>query len=299
MKGLYDVNKKVWKTIKTVLSVLLGNAVLAFVVTAFVLPIGLVMGGATGLGLVVQYYIPGMDLAVIIFGFNMMLFLMGAFVLGKKIALTTILSTFMYPIMLKIMGMIPGIDSLTGDVLLAVIFAGILLGVGIGIIIRVGASTGGSDILALVMNKGTHVPIAICMYIVDFTIIGLQIVFSSSEQLLYGILSLIICTLVLGRVAVAGQAQIQLFVISNKYREIKEHLLEEIGVGATLVKIETGLESKEQSAVLCIIQNRKLHDVKHMVQQIDPQAFITITQINEVNGRGFSLERNYKDVVRG
>lgn len=284
-------------TISTVLYVLLGNTILAFVVVAFVIPAGLVMGGATGLGLTVNHYLPELDLSMIIFCFNVVLFILGALILGKKFALTTILSTIFYPTMLEVMSRIPGIGQLTDNVLLSVIYAGILLGVGIGVIIRAGASTGGSDILALVMNKGLHIPVAICMYIVDFAIIGIQIPISTAEELLYGILALILCTVVLGRVTVVGQAQIQLFVISEYYREVKLALLDDIEAGATLVKIETGLEGKEQSAVLCIIPNRKLHDVKQTIQKIDPQAFITITQINEVKGRGFSIDRYEKTRV--
>ncbi|MFI3208543.1 MAG: YitT family protein [Eubacteriales bacterium] len=284
-------------TLITVLHVLLGNAILAFVVNAFVIPAGLVMGGATGLGLTINYYVPSLDLSVIIFGFNIVLFGLGALVLGKKFAVTTILSTIFYPLSLEIISRIPGIDSITENVLLAVIYAGILLGLGIGIIIRAGASTGGSDIIALIINKGLHIPVAICMYIVDFTIIGVQIPISTAEELLYGILALILCTVVLGRVTVVGQAQIQLFIISDAYQEIRSGLLEEMEVGATLVRIETGLEQKDQSAVLCVIPNRKLHDVKVMVQKIDSQAFFTITQINEVKGRGFSIDRYDKTIA--
>lgn len=284
-------------TLVTVLHVLLGNAILAFVVNAFVIPAGLVMGGATGLGLTINYYVPSLDLSVIIFGFNIVLFGLGALVLGKKFAVTTILSTIFYPLSLEIISRIPGIDSITENVLLAVIYAGILLGLGIGIIIRAGASTGGSDIIALIINKGLHIPVAICMYIVDFTIIGVQIPISTAEELLYGILALILCTVVLGRVTVVGQAQIQLFIISDAYQEIRSGLLEEMEVGATLVRIETGLEQKDQSAVLCVIPNRKLHDVKVMVQKIDSQAFFTITQINEVKGRGFSIDRYDKTIA--
>ncbi|MFI3172352.1 MAG: YitT family protein [Eubacteriales bacterium] len=285
------------KTVKTVVSVLAGNIILAFVVSAFVLPIGLVMGGATGVGLTINHYFPNLELSVIIFCINMLLFVLGAAVLGKKFALTTILSTVFYPLSLKCVSMIPNIDTLTDNVLLAVIYSGLLLGLGIGIIIRTGASTGGSDILALVLNKTSHISVAICVYVVDFAIIGLQVFFSTPEQLLYGVLALVICTIVIGQVTVIGQSQIQLFIISSKYQEIKKCLLVEMEVGATLVKIETGLESKEQSAVLCIIQNRKLYDVQQMIQGIDPQAFTTISHINEVKGRGFSIDRYDKEII--
>lgn len=281
-------------TIKTVLGVLVGNTILAFVVVAFVLPSGLVMGGATGLGLAITHYLPGLELSAVILGINMLLFILGALILGKKFALTTIISTVFYPMMLKLLGYIPGIDGITDNILLAVVYAGLLLGLGIGIIIRAGASTGGSDILALLMQKGFHIPVAICMYIVDFVIIALQVTFATAEELLYGILALIICTMVLGRVTVMGQAQMQLFIISKHYEVIKQRLLTEMEVGATLVRIETGLLEREESGVLCILPNRKLYDVNRMIHEVDPKAFVTITKINEVRGRGFTLDRKDK-----
>lgn len=175
--------------------------------------------------------------------------------------------------------------------MLATIYAGALLGIGIGLVVRVGASTGGTDILALVLNKWFHVSIAVMMYVVDFIVLGFQVLFSNSEQILYGILALVLTTLVMNRVILMGQSQIQLFVITEKYEEVKERMLKEIDAGVTMVHIETGYGEKQQKGVLCVIPNRKLYSVNQMVQAVDPKAFITITQINEVRGRGFTMEK--------
>ena len=160
-------------------------------------------------------------------------------------------------------------------------------------IVRVGASTGGTDILALVFNKWFHIPVAALLYVVDFTVLGMQVFFSNSEQILYGILALILTTIVLNRVMLMGQSQIQLFIITELYDEVKEKMLKEIDAGVTMVHIETGYGKKQQQGVLCVIPKRKLYSVKELVQMVDPKAFITITQINEVRGRGFTLERRY------
>lgn len=278
------------KYVKILCGVLAGNAILAFTVAAFILPHGIIMGGATGMGITISHYV-NLDLSVIIFGINIILFIAGALVFGKQFALTTILSTFSYPVFLSIARAVPGVESLTENMLLATIYGGMLLGIGIGLVIRAGSSTGGSDILALILNKVFHAPVAVCMYIVDFLILGGQIMFSDSEQILYGILALIATSLVLNRVVLMGQSQIQLFVITNKYDEVREKMLSEIEAGVTMVHIETGYHGKNQKGVLCVIPNRKLYAIKEMIQTIDEKAFITITQINEVRGRGFSIER--------
>lgn len=101
----------------------------------------------------------------------------------------------------------------------------------------------------------------------------------------------ILSTVVLNRVMLLGKSQIQLFIISDKYREIRQKVLTDIDAGVTMVDIETGYGEQKQQGVLCVIHSRKLYSVKEAIQEIDPKAFITITQINEVRGRGFTMEK--------
>lgn len=274
----------------TVFGVLVGNAILAFTVAAFIVPHGVIMGGATGIGLTIAHYVP-VDLSIIIFIVNSILFVLGAAVLGKKFAVATIASTFIYPTFLSIVQKIPGIDGLTDNLMLATLYAGALIGVGIGLIVRVGSSTGGTDIVALVLNKWFHIPVAGLLYVIDFLVLGGQVFFSDTEQIMYGVLMLVLETAILNKVMLLGQSQIQLFIISEEYEHIREKMLKELDAGVTMVHIETGYGQENRKGVLCVIPNRKLYSVKELVQAIDPKAFITITQINEVRGRGFTMER--------
>lgn len=284
------------KHMNTVFGVLVGNAILAFTVAAFIIPHGVIMGGATGIGLTIAHYVP-VDLSIIIFIVNSILFVLGATVLGKKFAVATIASTFIYPTFLSIVQKIPGIDGLTDNLMLATLYAGALLGVGIGLIVRVGSSTGGTDIVALVLNKWFHIPVAGLLYVIDFLVLGVQVFFSDTEQIMYGVLMLVLETAILNKVMLLGQSQIQLFIISEEYEHIREKMLKELDAGVTMVHVETGYGQENQKGVLCIIPNRKLYSVKELVQSIDPKAFITITQINEVRGRGFSMERvGYEEI---
>lgn len=284
------------KHMNTVFGVLVGNAILAFTVAAFIVPHGVIMGGATGIGLTIAHYVP-VDLSIIIFIVNSILFVLGATVLGKKFAVATIASTFIYPTFLSIVQKIPGIDRLTDNLMLATLYAGALLGVGIGLIVRVGSSTGGTDIVALVLNKWFHIPVAGLLYVIDFLVLGGQVFFSDTEQIMYGVLMLVLETAILNKVMLLGQSQIQLFIISEEYEHIREKMLKELDAGVTMVHVETGYGQENQKGVLCIIPNRKLYSVKELVQSIDPKAFITITQINEVRGRGFSMERvGYEEI---
>ncbi len=279
------------KSLETIICVLLGNIALAVAVGAFIVPHGIITGGSTGIALTINHYVKG-NLSVTIFIVNILLFILGTIVLGKKFALTTLVSTVVYPVFLSIVQAIPGITKLTDHIMLASLYGGAVLGLGIGLVVRVGASTGGTDILALVLHKWFHIPLAVFIYMVDFSVLLCQAFFSNSEQILYGILVLVVAAMALNRVMLMGQSQIQLFIITEKYEEVKEKVLKEIDAGVTMVHIETGYGAKQQKGVLCVIPNRKLYSVNQVVQSVDPKAFITITQINEVRGRGFTIERD-------
>ena len=266
--------------------ILLGNAILAFGIAAFVLPHGMITGGATGLGLVTSRAF-GVDLSVAVAVYNIILFAVGAFVLGKKFALTTIVSTIVYPMFLSFFTQQQWIATMTNDILLSAIYAGIMVGLGVGIVIRFGASTGGLDIPPLILNKKLGIPVAVSMYFFDFTVLLLQVVISTKEQVLYGI------PIVLGYVSLAGQKKVQVMIISRHYQEIRDILLQKLDLGATMYHIETGYLQKDEMAVCCVISSRKLHTVTEMVQEVDKKAFLSVTQINEVRGRGFTLDRKY------
>ena len=278
------------KHLRIFVGIFAGNASVALGVAGFIIPNKILIGGATGIGLTLQRAF-GVELATMIFILNVIFFLVGAFVLGKKFAVTTIAGTVLYPTMFALFQKIPGIDSLTENDLLAAVFSGLLLGVGIGLIVRQGASTGGTDILAMVLNKFTHVSVAALLYVVDFIILGMQAFFSTPDQILYGILSLLIMTMVMNQVVLMGQAQLQLLVISKNYEALREKLLRDLDVGVSMLYIETGLEKEKRMAVLCVIPQRKLYAANELIRQVDANAFTMITRVKEVRGRGFSMER--------
>ena len=186
---------------------------------------------------------------------------------------------------------IPGIDSLTDNPLLSALFAGGLIGIAVGMVIRVGASTGGTDVVNLVLHKWFHLPVSVFVYIVDFLILGGQALFSQPEQILYGLVLLVVESVALNQVILLGQSQIQIFAVSDRFEEIRRRLLGELRAGVTMVLIETGIAERQRKGVLCVIPPRKLYAAKELIHSVDPGAFITVTQIKEVRGQGFTLER--------
>lgn len=289
-----NLKKKSISTFKMVLFVLLGNALLAFVVTAFIIPHNIIMGGTTGIAIVLNKAF-GIDTALIVFILNVILLFLGLIVIGKKLFITSLASTLLYPAFLSLMQRIPGIDSLTGNTLLASLFAGVLMGISLGLVMRVGSSTGGMDIANLILSKITHRSVSIFVYITDIIVVGAQAIVSDSESIMMGIVVLVLETLMLEQVMIFGQAQIQLFIISEHYEEIREKFLKELNAGVTMSYIQTGLLGEDGKGIICIIPSRKLYNANEIVRSIDPEAFITVTKIKEVKGRGFTSERQQLD----
>lgn len=273
--------------------ILLGNTMYALAVTSFILPNGLITGGTTGLALLFYHQI-GIPIALFVSIFNIAMFLMGALVLGRSFILTTLISTFYYPFILGIFQKVSLLQDMTSDHLLSAIYAGIMIGFSIGIVIKAGASTGGMDIPPLVLNKKFGVSVSLVMYVFDFTILLSQMLFANKEQVLYGILLVLIYTVVLDKVLILGQSRTQVKIISEKYEEINQMIIQHLDRGSTLIHAETGYCHDKNLVVLTIVSNRELPKLNKLALSIDPKAFMIINQVNEVKGRGFTMDKSYK-----
>ena len=281
-----------WKTIFNIVAILIGNAIYALAVVLFIVPNNLITGGTTGLSLLL-YNQFGIPMSGFIFIFNGVMFLIGLFVLGKKFALSTLISTFFYPTAFAFFEKTIGYGGMTSDNLLAVLCAGIMIGVAIGIVIKCGASTGGMDIPPLVINKKVGIPVSVSMYFFDFLILLSQMLFTNKEMVLYGILLVMTYTLVLDNVLVMGKSQTQVKIVSKEYEKINTMISTEIDRGTTLLQAETGYMKNEYPVVLTVISNRELPSLNSKVLEIDPNAFMIVSKVNEVHGKGFTFKKEY------
>lgn len=277
--------------VKNIVYVLLGNTIFALAIAMFIMPNGLITGGTTGLAIFLnrQYAIP---MSTFIYIFNCTLFFIGWYFLGKKFAATTALSTIYYPFIIGILQKIPGIQMELDDKFMAVIFAAVMIGFGIGIVIKIDASTGGMDIPPLILNKKFGIPVAVTLWTLDVIIILLQVVTSEMDLIFYGIVLIVVYTMVLNRVLLVGKSQVQVKIISKKYNEINQMILSQIDRGSTLICSQTGYQKEDGYMVMSVINNRELNRLNRLVIEIDPHAFMVISQVNEVKGKGFTLPKH-------
>lgn len=283
--------------LKNLALILLGNSIYALAIAVFILPNGLITGGTTGLGISMEHYF-GIPISWFVLIFNAAMFILGAVILGIKFALTTLVSTFYYPLILGVFENIPQLSRVTDDRMLSVVCGGLMIGLGIGIVIRAGASTGGMDIPPLVLNKKFGLSVSVMLYVFDFIILIFQMLFSDTEQIVYGILLVIIYTVMLDKVLLMGSTRIQVKIVSQKYEELNHLIQEKLDRGSTLIHTQTGYLRKEQPMILTVISSRELVHLNKIVQDTDPNAFMVVSHVNEVRGRGFSMQKVYRDEVK-
>ena len=279
--------------LKNLCMILLGNTIYALAIVMFILPNNMITGGTTGLGIAIHHYL-GLPIHIFVFIFNTLMFLLGAVVLGTKFALTTLVSTFYYPIILGVFEQIPSLQSITDDKMLSTICGGLMIGMAIGIVIRCGASTGGMDIPPLVLNKKFGLPVSVMLYVFDFIILILQMLFTNKEEIVYGILLVLIYTVILDKVLLMGSTRTKVEIMSKKYEELNRLIQERLDRGTTLVYTQTGYLKEDQPMILTVVSNRELMRLNQLVQEVDPYAFMIIGNVNEVRGRGFSQQKVYK-----
>ncbi len=208
--------------------------------------------------------------------------------------MTTVVSTFAYPMALGLLDRVLGDMVITQDILLCTLFSGLGIGGALGIVIRAGASTGGMDIPPLVLNRYFKVPVSLSLYLFDLAILGAQAFFNPAESVLYGILLVITYTIVLDKLLLLGTTKTEVKVISKRSEQIREAILHQMDRGVTVLSGETGYLHRETQVVFSVISNRELPKVEKIIRGIDPECFMVVSRVSEVRGRGFSMGKKYR-----
>ena len=275
-----------YKFIRNIIGILIGNTIYALAVLLFIVPNGLITGGSTGLSIGAQHLL-GIPMTLFLSIFNILMFL------GKTFALTTLISTFYYPLILSVFEKTIGYTQMTTDPLLAALLGGVMIGVAIGLVIKCNASTGGMDIPPLIINKKTGIPVSVSMYAFDFLILLMQVFYTDREMVLYGIVLVATYTIVLDKVLVVGKAQTEVMIVSKEYEQINDMIIHELDRGTTMLKSISGYMKNEYPVIMTVISNRELPKLNYLVLNIDEHAFMVVSKVNEVKGRGFTFKKEY------
>lgn len=277
--------------LKVLLYTILGNAMLAFAVCAFIVPQGFMLGGTSGISLTVQHFLP-IRLSIIAAIAGTSLFCLGWAFLGWKFAANSLISTIVYPIIMGIMEVSPiGTLFVNEDKLICALYCSLLIGMGVGLVVRVGGSTGGMDIPPCILQKYKGIPVGKSLMFFDGSIILAQVLLKGTDGILYSLLILVLTSAVIDRTIVSGEATVQITIITPEYERIRHEILDRINCGVTMLDIETGLTGEKRQAILSVVYAKKYPEIRDAALKIDHNAFIIASDVKNVNGQGYTLER--------
>ncbi len=275
--------------IKNIALNIVGSFLLAFGVIAFIVPFDIIVGGATGISIILHKLL-GLNMSTIVFIINVVCLPIGYLFSGKELVFGSILSSLVYPIAMAIFEQIPQIQNISDSIFLSVICGGVVCGIGIGLVMKSGGSTGGLDIPCLLIGKFLHIPVNSIMKISDTCIMLGQLPFSNVTRILYGIIYTYIMTNTIGKTLTFGVDKYRIVVISEAYEEIRKTLIDH-DCGVTMSYAQSGYTYTEIQKVETILPMKRLHYVESLIEQVDPEAFITVEKVTDVKGRGYTLER--------
>ncbi|WP_347862392.1 YitT family protein [Salimicrobium sp. PL1-032A] len=263
--------------------VVLGSLFVALAFNLFLLPNNIASGGVAGISTITKYvfgFEPGIVQGVL----NIAFFLMGLFILGKNFGIKSLVGTMVLPFFVLVTS---DITVPTNDPLLGAIFGGMGIGLGLGIVFRGRASTGGVDLGAQVIHRFTKLPLGVCIAMLDGTIVFTSAIVFSVEEGLYALISLFITSRTIDLVQVGFNTSKNVMIISRKQEEVRQALLDDIDRGVTVLKGSGGYTEEDRPVIMCVVQQNEFTKLTRTVKEIDTGAFIVTMNATEVLGEGF------------
>lgn len=255
----------------------------------FLIPANLAVGGVTGFSIVVNKLFPIMPVGVIMIICNIVLFILAFAVIGPEFGGLTIYNSLLLSGLIYLFEIVfPMSKPFADDILINLIYGILIQGIGMAIIFNEDTSTGGTDIIAKIINKFTQIDIGKSLFIVDF-LITLAAAFVFGLNLgLYAFLGALFNSAVIDRVIAGFNTRIKVAIISEKESEINRFITEEIKRGVTLLYGAGGFSNSDKRIINTVVSRREYMIIKNKIKEIDPKAFIWVSFVNEVLGEGFT-----------
>jgi len=275
------------KQTATTFQIVLGCAIIGLSYSMFLIPHHFVPGGVSGLAIIINYFIK-LPVGAMIIVLNIPIFVFGLRTMGKKYVLKSLAGMLISSVMIDAFNQVLKIPSATDNKILASIYGGILLGIGLGIVFRGHASTGGSDIVGMVVSKYTGISIGFGIMITDFIIISASgFAFRRLEAPLYGYIVLFISTKVIDMILEGWNYSKLVIITSNRTVEIEKFILNTLERSGTALKSRSLYLNMEGEIILTVIHRKQLAELRDYIKEIDPQAFVIINDTYDVLGKGF------------
>ena len=270
--------------IRRYLELILGVFLIASAFNVFLLPNDLVFGGVSGLSVIIKEIIPINPSAFIMIS-SLILLVVSYIVLGKEATKGSIVGSLLFPIFVELTVNLNNYLNLdTSNLLLSVIFGGIIYGFGAGLVFKAGFTTGGTDIINQIISKYCHVSMGNAMLMSDGVIVLLGALFFGVTKLMYAIIVIYIIGLITDKVLLGISNSKAFYIITNEDEKVRDYLLNELNHGVTIFNVRGGYTHKKDEVILCVVPTSEYYRVKEGIYEIDNQAFFVVTDAYEVFG---------------
>ncbi len=274
------------KSIKEICLLILGNVILAFAVAFFILPNDILTGGLAGIAILLEPFVP-LDTGTIVMVFSVILLILGGLFLGKKFFLTTVFSSLFYPAILMVLENIAEAPSL--NPLLAAVYGGLLTGVGVGLVIKQGSSTGGMDIPPLILHKFFNLDVSKGVMLFDALTVIFGLVIYGLEPVLTGLISVYASALAISKTLTFGGVKAKsIQIISDEYIKISDTIHTTLDRGTTIIPSKGGYTKQDRQMVLVVVSDKEYNKVLDIINRYDKEAFVIVSDATDVHGEGFS-----------
>lgn len=267
------------------LGIVFGSFLFAFALNYFIIANGLAEGGFTGIALIV-HYLTGWPAGIILAVLNIPLLILGGAKWGLAFIFKTIFSVLLVSLSVDVLQNYSS-GLVTNDLLLAALYGGVVSGVGIGIVLRSGGTTGGLDIVARFLHEKYNFNMGVVYFSFDLAVITIVAIFFGLEKALYTLVALFIFSQVVDRIIEGLNEARAVIIVSQASVAITQAIINEMERGATLLKGQGAYTGREKEVVYVVVGKRQILQLKNLVQKLDPYAFVTVNHVYEVLGEGF------------
>lgn len=282
------MNNKILKYLKEYLIITVGCFFYAVSINYFFISNHLAEGGVAGICLIL-FYLFKLPVGIMYFVINIPLLIMGWKLVGRDFLFKTLYGTSCLSFLITLTETWKGPSN---DIMLGSIYGGVLIGIGLGLIFMVNGSTGGTDVVARILNRYFDIPLGRTMLILDVVILGIAAIFFGKEIVMYTLVSMTIVSKAIDYFQDGYTKAKGITIISSKSEEIKERIMNETGRGTTIIKGEGGFTGNEIDLLFCVVSKFEVTKVKTIVKETDSFAFLTISDVSEVLGEGFKALNN-------
>lgn len=271
----------------------LGTLITAAGIAFFMAPARIAAGGVSGLAIIINALF-GFPIGVTMLFLNIPLFLIGVKIFGKAYGVKTLVGIILLSVYVDLLNyFFPNVKNIIdftkgGNLFLAIIYGGLLVGLGVGMILKFGGSTGGTDIVAQIINKYLKLSMGYSMIVVDFVIVSLAAIVFGFEKALYAIITLYVIGVVINKVFEGVSYSRMVYIISDKYEEIREIIINDLDSTGNGMNIDGLYTNKERKMIMTVMRNKKIHNLRQYIKEVDPNAFVIISEVYEVLGEGFT-----------